>query len=168
MDLMQQFFTLPDEKATRDLAKTLAISLGLGDVVLLHGNLGAGKTTFAKSFIRSYLQDHTLDVPSPTFTIVQHYGDDESRLDHYDCYRLEDPDEVLEIGLEDSFLSALTLIEWPDKIEPHLPEKAFLLGLKSDPDNEAARLGFLRGKTERVASIVWPETVQLGDSKIIR
>lgn len=161
MEEKQQFFTLKNESETKDLAQMLASFFKKTDVVLLHGDLGVGKTTFAKYFIRSFMHDDALDVPSPTFTLVQHYGADNHRLDHYDCYRLEEEDEILEIGLEDSFASALTLIEWPGKIRSFLPEDAFLLGLKIDPQNESRRLGFLKGNQERMAGIVWPETLEL-------
>lgn len=157
----QQFFRLKDEQSTKDLAILLASVLKQQDVLLLHGDLGVGKTTFSKYFIRSYLNEPSIEVPSPTFTLVQHYGEEKNRLDHYDCYRLEDEEEILEIGLEESFSSALSLIEWPDKIVSFLPVHASVLGLKIDSNDITARIGFLQMDEQRMAGIMWPDTIEL-------
>ena len=112
-------FELKDLAATEALAKRLSKSVRAGDVIALHGGLGAGKTTFARAFI-SALIGETTDVPSPTYTLVQSYDAPEFPIFHFDLYRLESPDEVYELGWDET-QSGIALIEWPDKAGPHLP-----------------------------------------------
>jgi tRNA threonylcarbamoyladenosine biosynthesis protein TsaE len=107
-------------KATRRLAARLARIAKPGDVLALSGDLGAGKTEFARAFIRT-LTDADEDVPSPTFTLVQTYVGKSSDIWHFDLYRLANPDEALELGIEDAFHDAISLIEWPERLGPHLP-----------------------------------------------
>jgi tRNA threonylcarbamoyladenosine biosynthesis protein TsaE len=94
--------------------------LQAGDVVALRGELGAGKTTLARGLIQSLLPNE--DVPSPTYTLVQTYDLPSYELWHCDLYRVKHPDEIYELGLLDAFEDAVCLLEWPDKIAPHLPE----------------------------------------------
>ena len=96
----------------------LAGRLQPGDVVYLCGALGAGKTTLARGLIATWTGSDE-DVPSPTYTLVQTYDGPAGTLWHIDLYRLDNPDDVLELGLEDS--SALMLIEWPERLGPHAP-----------------------------------------------
>ncbi|MHB2267370.1 tRNA (adenosine(37)-N6)-threonylcarbamoyltransferase complex ATPase subunit type 1 TsaE [Aliihoeflea sp. PC F10.4] len=112
---------LGDEAATLQAGNDLAAALRRGDALALHGDLGAGKTTLARAIIRSLAGDPLLDVPSPTFTLVQLY---DSRLPvaHFDLYRIGEPDEVMELGLEDAIQGGVALIEWPDKAGVYLPE----------------------------------------------
>lgn len=111
---------LADEAATARLGEDLAQALRPGDVVALHGDLGAGKTTLARSLIRAIAGDAGLDVPSPTFTLVQAY---EGRLPihHFDLYRTTSPEELQELGLDDALESGAALIEWPDRAGDLLP-----------------------------------------------
>ncbi|MFN2100918.1 tRNA (adenosine(37)-N6)-threonylcarbamoyltransferase complex ATPase subunit type 1 TsaE [Altererythrobacter sp. MF3-039] len=104
---------LPDLAAMDALGARLAEKLQAGDVVALSGGLGAGKTTLARAIIAAL--GHEGDVPSPTFTIIEAYEDLEVPLVHADFYRLEDPSEVLELGLDDYREGAALLAEWPDK-----------------------------------------------------
>lgn len=113
---------LTDEAATMRFATRLAPVLRAGDVVALHGDLGAGKTAFARALVRARTGEADAEVPSPTFTLVQGYdGADGVPIAHYDLYRLEHPDEVLELDFEDALARAVVLIEWPDRLRSLLP-----------------------------------------------
>lgn len=112
-------FDLPSLEATADLARALAPILKAGDVIALRGGLGAGKTTFSRALIGALLGRNT-DVPSPTYTLVQTYDGPGFPIFHMDLYRLEDPDEVFELGWDET-QDGLALIEWPDRAGAHLP-----------------------------------------------
>lgn len=112
---------LADEQATLKLAATIARHTRIGDVIALSGDLGAGKTTFARGFIHAKCRNQE-DVPSPTFTLVQIYETDDGTIHHFDLYRLNDPSEAFELDIEDAFVSSISLIEWPDKLGSILPE----------------------------------------------
>ena len=115
-------FISNSEDETLKYAAQFAQSLKQGDIVALHGTLGTGKTVFSKGVIRALCQNNT-DVPSPTFTIVQSYDSEKGTLYHFDFYRLKNPEEAYEIGIEDAFTDGICLIEWPDKIGYLLPQK---------------------------------------------
>lgn len=100
--------------------------LRTGDTILLEGDIGAGKTHFARSLIQS-LQDAPEDVPSPTFTLIQTYETRAGPVWHADLYRLSSPDEIVETGLFDAMDDAICLIEWPDRLGPDRPDKALTL-----------------------------------------
>ena len=123
--------------ATAAIAQRLAPLLRAGDVVTLEGGLGAGKTAFARALINA-LPGEPEDVPSPTFTLVQTYPRGDLEVWHFDLYRLEDPDEAFELGIEDAFVDAVSLIEWPDRLGPYLP-KAHLRVTLTEGENEAMR-----------------------------
>ena len=118
---------LPDEAATAALAARLAALAKTGDVIALKGELGAGKTSFARAFIRAL--GGTGDVPSPTFTLVQVYELGESAIWHFDCYRLRHPEEAWELAIEDAFNDGISLIEWPELLGPLLPARRLLISL---------------------------------------
>lgn len=111
---------LADELATKRLGEDLALALSPGDCLALHGDLGAGKSTLARAFLRAMADDEELEVPSPTFTLVQTYG---LRIPvaHYDLYRLGDPSELDELGLDDALDGGIALIEWPERALDDLP-----------------------------------------------
>lgn len=113
-------FHLPDEAATQALGRTLAASLRPGDAVCLTGPLGAGKSTLARALIRA-LTTPDEEVPSPTFTLVQFYETPAFPLAHFDLYRLSDPNEAYEIGLDEALDNGVALIEWPQRLEGRLP-----------------------------------------------
>jgi len=112
---------LADEAATARLAEDVAACLEPGDVVTLSGGLGVGKTTFARALIRALADDPELEVPSPTFTLAQSYAVGRVPVTHFDLYRLASPDELDEIGLDESLVSGAALIEWPERAETRLP-----------------------------------------------
>jgi len=107
---------------TERLAATLASLAAPGDIIALSGELGAGKTTFARGFVRA-LTGKDEDVPSPTFTLVQTYDTPKGEIWHCDLYRLAKPDDALELGLEDAFGSGICLIEWPERLGGLLPPR---------------------------------------------
>ena len=107
--------TLPDEAATTAFAAAIAPLLRPGDLVALSGDLGAGKTTFARALIRALAGNPVLEVPSPTFTLVQTYGEARIPVSHFDLYRLADGSELDELGLDDALASGIALVEWPER-----------------------------------------------------
>ena len=126
MPVCQFQISLPSPDDTAALARRLGATLRPGNVLLLSGGIGAGKTHFARALIQS-LQDSPEDVPSPTFTLVQVYDTNAGELWHSDLYRLSHPDEVIELGLTEAFDSAICLIEWPDRLGDLAPENALHL-----------------------------------------
>ncbi|MGB3246870.1 MAG: tRNA (adenosine(37)-N6)-threonylcarbamoyltransferase complex ATPase subunit type 1 TsaE [Sulfitobacter sp.] len=127
---------LTDADATADAAAALATHLDQGDVILLEGAVGAGKTHFARSLIRSLLRTPE-DVPSPTFTLVQTYDSTKGEIWHADLYRLTNLQEVEELGLTEAFETAVCLIEWPDRLGDLAPQSALSLTLTSGIDDDA-------------------------------
>jgi tRNA threonylcarbamoyl adenosine modification protein YjeE len=113
---------LPDIAATERLAEDVALILRKGDLVALSGDLGAGKTSFARALIRAFLDDLSVEVPSPTFTLVQTYDGARASIAHFDLYRLSSGDELDEIGLDDALDNGIVLVEWPDRAGTRLPE----------------------------------------------
>ncbi len=112
---------LPDERATRRLAIDIANTLEAGNVVTLSGDLGAGKTTLARTLIRYLADDPSIEVPSPTFTLMQTYELPQFPLVHVDLYRVSAPAELAELGFDDLPERAVVLLEWPDRAEGLLP-----------------------------------------------
>lgn len=130
---------LPDEAATSALGARLAAVAAAGDVILLSGPIGAGKSHLARAFIRARL-GRDEDVPSPTFTLIQTYGPPEDEIFHADLYRLTHPDEVWELGLDDAFTRAICLVEWPDRLGAHLPPGALHIHLAALGEGRRATL----------------------------
>lgn len=133
---------LADEQATAALARRLAVLARPGDVVALSGGLGAGKTSFARAFLRARAGDPALEVPSPTFTLVQTYDLPGGVVWHLDLYRLKRPEEAWELGIEEAFASAIVLIEWPENLGTLLPEEHLALRLEAGAA-EGARVAVL-------------------------
>jgi tRNA threonylcarbamoyl adenosine modification protein YjeE len=104
-----------DESSVRRLAERVALKLAVGDVIALHGDLGAGKTTFARALIRAVLGDANAEIPSPTFSLVQTYACKRLDIAHLDLYRLGGEDELTELGLDESLASGAALVEWPER-----------------------------------------------------
>lgn len=126
MTTRSRSFTFADAEQTARQAALLAQVLHRGDVILLSGDVGAGKTHFARSAIQSLLT-HPEDVPSPTFTLVQTYETPDAELWHADLYRLASVQEVEELGLIDAFETAICLVEWPDRLGELAPTSALSL-----------------------------------------
>jgi len=121
-------FDLPRESATATLAGRIAEVAVVGDIIALKGNLGTGKTAFARAFIRALgIQD---EVPSPTFSLVQVYDADPAAIWHFDLYRLHDQEEAWELGIEDAFAIGISLIEWPERLGSLLPTRRIEIGFE--------------------------------------
>jgi tRNA threonylcarbamoyladenosine biosynthesis protein TsaE len=129
---------LPDEAATQQLGQRLAKTLRPGDAVCLTGPLGAGKSTLARALVRA-LTSADEEVPSPTFTLVQFYDGPDFPVAHFDLYRLTDPDEAYEIGLEEALEDGAALIEWPQRLEGRLPANRLAIEITPSQDGEARR-----------------------------
>ena len=142
MTAAQTQLWLPDADATRHLGRRLAGVLRPGDVLLLSGELGTGKTELARAIIQTILAAAGLaeDVPSPTYTLVQTYSDGRNEIWHADLYRVLVPDEIAELGLEDAFDTAICLIEWPERIGRGFPPGAVWLRLYHDGGREGRLL----------------------------
>ena len=112
---LNKSFPLKNESETRELGAKLGPYLRREDVVVLRGDLGAGKTSLARGLIEA-LSEAT-EVPSPTYTLVQQYDAPEFGIWHFDLYRLEEPKDVWELGIEEAFDDGICLIEWPERIE---------------------------------------------------
>jgi tRNA threonylcarbamoyladenosine biosynthesis protein TsaE len=136
--IAERVIALPDPAATAALAVALARLARPGDVIALRGDLGAGKTFFARAFIAEP------DVPSPTFTLVQTYELAQGRVWHFDLYRLQSPEEAIELDIEDAFAEGISLIEWPDRLGPLLPAERLDVELSFGPTADA-RIARLTG-----------------------
>lgn len=130
---------LPDPTATEALGRSLAALARPGDVVLLEGPIGAGKSCLARAFIRARLGEAE-EVPSPTFTLVQVYPDAAGEIWHADLYRLTHPDEVWELGLDQAFETAICLVEWPDRLGSHRPAEALTIRLEASGEGRRAAI----------------------------
>lgn len=146
---------LADEAETALLAADLALVLRPGDTVCLSGDLGAGKSTFSRALLRAFAGDPALEVPSPTFTLVQTYAFDRFDLSHFDLYRLEEPEELDELGLDDLLETGAALIEWPEKAEDLLPHEALWIQItQPSEDEQKRRFRFQSGDA------AWPQRIR--------
>jgi len=134
-----QRLDLADEAATERLARRLAPLARPGDVLALSGGLGSGKTAFARAFLRARAGDPGLEVPSPTFTLVQVYDLPGGPVWHLDLYRLDAPEEAWELGIEEAFAEAITLIEWPERLGMLLPAEHLAIAFAPGPDPGSRR-----------------------------
>jgi len=135
-------FTLNSADATADFACALAPLLGPGDTLCLEGDLGAGKTHFARAVIQARLAEYGAaeDVPSPSFTLVQTYQAGDLEIWHSDLYRLTAPQEMDELGLSDAFETSLCLIEWPGRMGREMPDAALWLTFTMQPERGVRHL----------------------------
>ncbi|MEX2449740.1 MAG: tRNA (adenosine(37)-N6)-threonylcarbamoyltransferase complex ATPase subunit type 1 TsaE [Rhodospirillales bacterium] len=133
-----------DEPATLSLAAAVAARVKPGDIIALTGDLGAGKTTFARGFIHA-LTGGGEEVPSPTFTLVQLYETAIGMIYHFDLYRLNVPEEAYELGVEEAFAGGISLIEWPEKLGSLLPADRLSVALDYGVQPTARRITLTGG-----------------------
>lgn len=138
MDARSLNVTLENDADTAALGARIASACAPGDVIALRGDLGAGKSTLARALIRA-LMGEEIDVPSPTFTLVQTYAAPSLDIWHFDLYRLQDPREARELGLDES-ADGLCLIEWPERLAGDLPGQRLDISLSFSGDGRIARL----------------------------
>ncbi len=146
---------LPDEAATAALAARLAARARRGDVIALKGELGSGKTTFARAFIRAFIGEE--EVPSPTFTLVETYSRaGKPPVWHFDLYRLSAPEEAFELGIEEAWTDAISLVEWPERLGNLLPREHLLVTLTEGASSgrRRARLTATANWAERLSDLV--------------
>jgi tRNA threonylcarbamoyladenosine biosynthesis protein TsaE len=141
---------LPSLAATEALASAAAALARLGDVILLSGPLGAGKSAFARAFLRAASDDPALEVPSPTFTLVQSYDTRIGTVHHFDLWRLDGPSGIAELGWQEA-QDGITLVEWPDRLGPLRPDDA--LSVTLDINSAETRRAHLSGWPDRLARI---------------
>jgi tRNA threonylcarbamoyladenosine biosynthesis protein TsaE len=145
---------LVNEAATHALAGSIAAEAQIGDVIALAGELGTGKTSFARAFVRAL--GVAEEVPSPTFTLVQTYDTSRGTVWHFDLYRLARPADAYELGIEEAFGDGITLIEWPERLGSLLPRERLdiELAIGATPESRQAVLHAAPSWTERLARIV--------------
>ena len=130
---------LPDEAATARLGAAVAAALAAGEAVCLTGPLGAGKSTLARALVRALTKPDE-EVPSPTFTLVQFYEGARLSVAHFDLYRLSDPDEAYEIGLDEALETGCAVIEWPERLGGRLPADRLDIEIALEGEARRARL----------------------------
>lgn len=132
-DISRRFdLYLADERQTARLGATLAPLLGPGDTVLLRGDLGAGKSALARAAIGAALEDPEVEIPSPSYTLVNIYEIARGQIWHADLYRLSgDAEELEQLGLDDAIGAALVFIEWPERLGSTVPERRLEIALSA-------------------------------------
>ena len=134
---MQEIIT-KSEKETMQIAKNIASKAKIGDVIVLNGELGAGKTKFTEGFLSYYdLQD---EISSPTFTIVNEYKNEKINIYHFDVYRLSDVSEFYAIGGEESLAKGICIIEWGEIIKEALPKEYIKININKDKNDDNCRI----------------------------
>jgi len=131
-----QTVPLPDLAATEALGARIAAGIRPGDTIALEGDLGAGKTTLARTILRALGVRGA--VPSPTFTLVQHYETPRMPVSHYDLYRIEQAEELDQLGLEEALANGAVLIEWAERAGDRLPADALHVSLAQDRQQQRA------------------------------
>ncbi len=144
---------LEDEAATLRLGNDLALALKAGDCLALSGDLGAGKSSLARAFLRTVAEDDGLEVPSPTFTLVQSY---ELRIpvSHFDLYRLGDPSELTELGFDEALENGICIVEWPEMAEGELPEGRISLRLEHEGSGRRATITAPEQSASRIRRVL--------------
>ncbi len=132
-------YTSSSEQETAKIAADLAVTLKNGDIICLHGTLGMGKSLFARALIRTMCEDEHLEVPSPTFTLVQIYDAPALPIWHFDLYRLKEPDEIYELGWEEAQEEGVMLIEWPERLGNLKPAKTLDITFSADQNDPNMR-----------------------------
>ncbi len=135
---------LPDAAATLRLGREVGLRLALGQIVFLIGELGAGKTTLARGVVAAWT-GHEQETPSPSYTLAQGYDGPRGILTHMDLYRLNRPEEALELGLEDAMQDGAVLIEWPERLGFYAPQRRLEIALSWQKAGRLARLSHKGG-----------------------
>lgn len=148
-------FISNSESDTKDLAKRLASKLTKGDVIVLTGELGSGKTKFTEGFLSYFGLEN--EISSPTFTIVNEYKNEKVTIYHFDVYRLQDSDEFYAIGGEEYFGNGICIIEWGEIIQDALPENYIKIKFEKDIQDEEIRVLNLEtfGNCLDLEDLVW-------------
>ncbi len=135
-----QIHETTSQTQTETVAVATADKAAKGDIYLLEGNLGAGKSVFARAFIRRLCGTET-EVPSPTFTLVQTYDSPKGPIWHFDLYRLSDPEEIYNIGWEEALASGIVLVEWPSKLGALKPKNAQTISIETQgPESRTIKI----------------------------
>ncbi len=145
--MISRLLSLPNLAATYRLAEAVARLTRAGDAILLEGPLGVGKTEFARAFLRTISCNLALEVPSPSFTLVQSYDTAHGPVHHFDLWRLDGSDALVELAWEDA-VADIVLVEWPDRLGALRPDSALTITLESGPDG--ARTARLTGWDTRL------------------
>lgn len=135
---IDQTHTTTSEAQTAQIATNFAAQINTDRPVFitLSGTLGAGKSVFARALIRALTGDPALTVPSPTFTLVQTYDSKHGPIHHYDLYRVEHPDEIYELGWEDSLTEGISIIEWPERLAGMKPADTLDIHIEATDNNK--------------------------------
>ncbi|MDI7863021.1 tRNA (adenosine(37)-N6)-threonylcarbamoyltransferase complex ATPase subunit type 1 TsaE [Rhizobiaceae bacterium n13] len=144
---------LADEAAMIRFGEDLALAVKPGDCLALSGDLGAGKSTIARALIRAIADDGDLEVPSPTFTLVQTY-DLKIPVAHFDLYRISDPSELEELGLDEALSNGIALIEWPQMAEDDLPSDRIRLRIEHEGDGRRVTIAAPEPNAARIRRVI--------------
>lgn len=134
---MKEIITYSEEE-TKNIAKQIAEQLGTSGIIVLNGELGAGKTKFTEGFLSYFGLEN--EISSPTFNIVNEYKNDKVNIYHFDVYRLEDCDEFYAIGGEEYFSKGICIIEWGEIIKEALPKHYIKIDIKKDENDLEKRI----------------------------
>lgn len=134
---MKEIITYSEEE-TKNIAKQIAEQLGTSGIIVLNGELGAGKTKFTEGFLSCFGLEN--EISSPTFNIVNEYKNDKVNIYHFDVYRLEDCDEFYAIGGEEYFSKGICIIEWGEIIKEALPKHYIKIDIKKDENDLEKRI----------------------------
>ena len=129
---------LSSEKKTEELANKLLKKLKLGDVIFLYGEIGVGKTTFVRYLINGFQKENNIkltEVTSPTFNIINEYEINQTKINHYDLFRIKSVEETKNLGLFDNFSNSITLVEWPQIIKEK-PKNLIEFDFKYENDHQ--------------------------------
>ncbi len=141
---------LPDVAATARLAGRVAARMQAGDAILLHGPLGAGKTEFARALLRAVTLDPALEVPSPSYTLVQSYATPRGPVHHFDLWRTDGPGALAELGWDDATRD-IVMVEWPDRLGELRPADA--LDIELQPLGDDSRTAIVAGWGPRLEGL---------------
>ncbi len=146
---------LPSQKATNEFGKSISNLIEIGDIIYLSGEMGSGKTTLARSIIKNLLvnQYKDIEIPSPTFTLVQVYSCKDFNMGHADLYRIENPDEIDALGIEDILYNGAVLIEWPDKIKNKLNFNILEIKIRFLKNSRTASIENVQGWEDRIKKL---------------